>query len=128
VLQAAVAQSAQLAVPLAWERARERGVPQAAPRAEQVDQQAAQSVPCASLVAPSGVSLGDLLAVHLEPDEWLAVRSVASLGDLQVVHSAPDELLAVHLVPCELPAVRSVALVGGPQADCSAVRLADDRW
>ena len=70
----------------------------------------------------------DPLAVHLVPDELLAVRSVALLGDLQVVHSAPDGLLAVHLVPCELPAVRSVALLGGPQADCSAVHLAADHW
>jgi hypothetical protein len=106
VLQAAVAHSAQLAVPLAWELAPVRGVPQAVPRAEQDDQQAAQSVPCASLVAQSGVSLGDLLAVHLEP-----------------AYSS-----AVHLVPCELPAVHSVALLGGPQADCLAVRLADDHW
>jgi hypothetical protein len=42
VLQAAVARSVQLAVPLAWELAPERGVPQAVPRAEQDD----QSVPC----------------------------------------------------------------------------------
>jgi hypothetical protein len=100
----AVAQYAPLAVPPAWELAPERGVPQAVPRVEQGDQQAAQSVPCASLVAQSGVSRGDPLAVH----------------------SAPDELLAVHLVPCELPAVHSVALLGGPLTDCSAAHLADD--
>ena len=132
VLQAAVAQSAQLAVPLAWELAPVRGVPQAVPRAEQDDQQAAQSVPCASLVVQSGVSLGDLLAVHLALDELLAVhlvpcelpavRSGASPCDPQVVHSARVELLAVHLVSCELSAAHSAASpadpLGGPQADC----------
>jgi hypothetical protein len=74
VLQAAVAQSARLAVLPAWELAPERGVLQAAQPVAQADPQVAQSV------------------------------------------------------PCELPAVRSVALQDDPQADCLAVRLADDHW
>jgi hypothetical protein len=106
VLQAAVAQSAQLAVPLAWELAAMRGAPQAVPHAEQDDQQAAQSVPCASLVAQLGVSLGDLLAVHLEP----AYSSV--------VHWALP--LAAHSDACDP--------LDGPRADCLAAHLAGDHW
>jgi hypothetical protein len=64
VLQAAVAQPVQLAVPLAWELAPERDVPQAVPPAERDDQQDAPSLTCASLAAQSGLSVGDLLAVE----------------------------------------------------------------
>ena len=103
-----MAHSAQLAVPLAWGLAPVRGVPQAVPRAEQDDQQAAQSVPCASLVAQSGVSLGDLLAVHLEPAYSSAVQRALPLA----ARSGAS--------PCDP--------LGGPQADCLAEHLADDHW
>jgi len=138
VLQAAVAQSAQLAALPAWQLAPERGVPQAAQPVAQADPQVAQSAPC------------ELQAVHSVPCEWPAVRSVALPADPQAVHLALDELQAVHSVPCEWPAVRSVALpadpqavhlaldessavrsvalLGDPQADCWAVRLGDDHW
>jgi hypothetical protein len=129
VLQAAVAQSAQLAVPLAWELAPERDVPQAVPPAEQDDQQAAQLVPCELPVAHSGVSLGDLLAVHLEPAyssavhlvrcALSAVRSFASRVDPLVVHSEPSVWPAGH------SDVSRSDPMGGPQADCLAVRLPD---
>jgi len=150
VLQAAVAQSAQLAVPSAWGLAPVRGVQQAVPYAERDDQLAAQSVPCASLAAQSGASLADrqaahlvalpadplvvhsapyeLLAVHLVPCELLAVRSVALPADPQAVHLALDALLAAHSVLCALPAVRSDVLPCGPLPDCLAVRLAADHW
>jgi hypothetical protein len=72
----------------------------------------------AAVFVPLAVAHCAPRAVPLAPDVALAVHSAASLGGLQVVHSAPDELLAVHLVPCELPAVHSVVLLGGPQADC----------
>jgi hypothetical protein len=141
VLQAAVAQSAQLAVPLAWQLARERDVrPQVVPHAEQDDQLAAQSVPCELLAVRSVASPADpraahsaalqvdLQVVHSAPYESLAVHSVASLGDPQADCLALDELPAVHSVPCELLAVRSVASPGDPPADYLAVRLADDHW
>ena len=131
-LQAAVAQSVQLAVPLAWELAPVRDVPQAVPPAGQDDQQAAQLVPCEWLVAQSGVSLGDLRAVHLALDELLAVhlvrcelsavRSFALQVDPLVVHSAPSVWPAAH------SDVSRCDPLGGPQADCLAVRLADDHW
>ena len=74
VLQEVVAQSAQLAAPLAWELASEWGGPQAVPRAEQGDQQAAQSVPC-ELPAARLIALpDDPQAVHLEPAYSSAVH------------------------------------------------------
>ncbi len=61
VLQAAVAQSAQLAVPLAWELAPVRGVPQAAqPVAQCRIRRSLSRVPGAVLVAHSVVSPADL--------------------------------------------------------------------
>jgi hypothetical protein len=110
VLQAAVAQSVQLAVPLAWQLAPERDVPRVVPPAEQD----AQSVPCEWLVAQSGVSPGDLLAVHLAL--LSAAHSAASLADPQAVHLEPAYSSAVHLA---LPsAAHSDALPGDPLAGC----------
>ncbi|HTG27498.1 MAG TPA: hypothetical protein VK818_04680, partial [Methylomirabilota bacterium] len=89
VLQAAVAQSAQLAALPAWQLAPERGVPQAAQPVAQADPQVAQSAPCELLAVHSAPD--ELLAVHSVPCEWPAVRSVALPADPQAVHLALDE-------------------------------------
>ena len=93
-----MARSVQLAVPLAWELAPVRGVPQAVPRAEQDDQQAAQSVPC-ELPAARLIALpDDPQAVHLEPAYSSAVQRALPLA----ARSGAS--------PCDP--------LGGPQDDC----------
>jgi hypothetical protein len=110
-LQAAVAQDAQLDVPLAWELGPVQDVPQAAllvvqdvPQAALLVAQDALPVRNAALVARSDASPGD--PQDDQPDDCLAARCSAAL---------PGDPQAGQPVDCSAARCSAAALPGDPQ-------------